>query len=227
MAGDGGGAEHERQAGGDDRAERGQQDDQQQGVGDQRAHCLPSLASWAAISLVAEASPNCSTRTPGWAALDGGDGGERLRDELGGLRVGARELEVARRPSGRPWRSSGALDAGRRPSIRLEARHDVAHGGGDRGSPAPVPCTSTCSPACSGKPAASTIMSPRLDSPLPARRLVERVLADPCRRRTMARTTKTIQPRMAVLRCWALHRPARAARFWAACEAPPSDVLTL
>ena len=30
--------------------------------------CLPSFASWAAISLVAETSPNCSTRTPGWAA---------------------------------------------------------------------------------------------------------------------------------------------------------------
>ena len=29
---------------------------------------LPSFASWAAISLAAEASPNCSTRTPGWAA---------------------------------------------------------------------------------------------------------------------------------------------------------------
>ena len=29
---------------------------------------LPSLASWAAISFVAETSPNCSTRTPGWAA---------------------------------------------------------------------------------------------------------------------------------------------------------------
>ena len=28
---------------------------------------LPSFASWAAISLAAEASPNCSTRTPGWA----------------------------------------------------------------------------------------------------------------------------------------------------------------
>ena len=29
---------------------------------------LPSFASCAAISLVAETSPNCSTRTPGWAA---------------------------------------------------------------------------------------------------------------------------------------------------------------
>ena len=29
---------------------------------------LPSRASWAAISLAAEASPNCSTRTSGWAA---------------------------------------------------------------------------------------------------------------------------------------------------------------
>ena len=38
---------------------------------------LPSLASWAAISLVAEASPNCSTRTPGcafWAAATAASG---------------------------------------------------------------------------------------------------------------------------------------------------------
>ena len=28
---------------------------------------LPSFASWAAISLRAETSPNCSTRTPRWA----------------------------------------------------------------------------------------------------------------------------------------------------------------
>jgi hypothetical protein len=28
---------------------------------------FPSFASWAAISSVAETSPNCSMRTPGWA----------------------------------------------------------------------------------------------------------------------------------------------------------------
>ena len=51
---------------------------------------LPSLASWAAISLVAEASPNCSTRTPGVGLLHRRDGGERLVDELLDLLVGAR-----------------------------------------------------------------------------------------------------------------------------------------
>ena len=55
---------------------------------------LPSFASCAAISLVAEASPNCSTRTPGWARLDGGHGGERLLDELLDLLVRAGQLEV-------------------------------------------------------------------------------------------------------------------------------------
>ncbi len=77
-------------AGGDDRAERGEQDDQHQGVRRCSWAFLPSLASWAAIALVAEASPNCSTRTSGWAALDRGHGGERPLDELLGVLVGAR-----------------------------------------------------------------------------------------------------------------------------------------
>ena len=37
---------------------------------------------------------------------------------------------------------------------------------------------------------------------------------------TVARTTNRIQPRMAVLRCWALHRPARAARLRGCIQGP-------
>ena len=59
-----------------------------------RSAFLPSLASCAAIALAADASPNCSTRTSGCAGLDGGDGGERLVDELLGVLVGAGHLEV-------------------------------------------------------------------------------------------------------------------------------------
>ena len=54
-----------------------------------RSDFLPSFASWAAISLAAETSPNCSTRTSGVRGLDGGHGGERLVDELLGLLVRA------------------------------------------------------------------------------------------------------------------------------------------
>src|SRR3954452_2989506 len=78
---------------------------------------------------------------------------------------------------------------------------------------------STCSPALSGNPAALMIMSPRLDSPLPA--------ADssiwfwptlpPI---TVARTTNAIQPRIAIFRCCALHLPTRAAMFRDCMRAP-------
>src|SRR5688572_869996 len=71
---------------------------------------------------------------------------------------------------------------------------------------------STRSPMVSGKPASATIMSPRLDSPLP--------IADGSRffwptlpPTTVARTTNRIQPMTAVLRCVALHRPTRAAKL--------------
>src|SRR5689334_23328868 len=55
-------------------------------------------------------------------------------------------------------------------------------------------------------------MSPRLDSPLPdAESSSSRWPIVPPM--TAAKATKRIQPRIAVLRCWALHRPARAARL--------------
>src|SRR5829696_1055931 len=55
-------------------------------------------------------------------------------------------------------------------------------------------------------------MSPRLDSPLPA--ADSSMLFWPTLPpRTVARTTNSSQPRIAVLRCCALHRPARAARL--------------
>src|SRR5262245_58321838 len=36
-----------------------------------------------------------------------------------------------------------------------------------------------------------------------------------------AASTKASHPKMAILRCWALQRPARAARFLLGCMAPP------
>src|SRR3954468_22462200 len=55
-------------------------------------------------------------------------------------------------------------------------------------------------------------MSPRLDSPAP-RADSSRSFWPTLPPRTMARTTNRIQPRMAVRRCSALQRPARAARL--------------
>ena len=90
MRRDGGGAEHERHAGGDDRAERDQQDDQHQAVGDAARAFLPSLASCAAISLVGRGVAELLDAHAGMGGLGGGDGGERLVDELLDLLVGAR-----------------------------------------------------------------------------------------------------------------------------------------
>ena len=44
-------------------------------------------------------------------------------------------------------------------------------------------------------------------------RIIDACSGRPCRRATVARTTNTIQPRMAGLRCWALQRPTCAARL--------------
>ena len=54
----------------------------------------PSLASWATISFVAETLPNSSTRTLAVGGLGGGDGGERLVDELLDVLVRAGHREV-------------------------------------------------------------------------------------------------------------------------------------
>src|SRR3954453_11207207 len=71
---------------------------------------------------------------------------------------------------------------------------------------------STRSPMSSGNPASSTIMAPRLESPLPDAESLSWFCPTlpPIR---VASTTNAIQPRMAVFRCVALQRPARAARF--------------
>jgi hypothetical protein len=53
---------------------------------------------------------------------------------------------------------------------------------------------------------------PRLDSPLPIAE-TSRLFCPTLPLITVARTTKRIQPRIAVLRCEALQRPARAARL--------------
>src|SRR4051794_6870842 len=79
---------------------------------------------------------------------------------------------------------------------------------------------STRSLICCGKPASSTIMAPRLESPLPdAESSSVRCPTFPPI--SVARTTNAIQPRIAVLRCVALHLPARAARFFGCTFASP------
>ena len=106
--------------------------------------------------------------------LHGGDRGERLVDELLGVLVAARHREVHDDRAAvlgdrvRAVAGSSGLSISVTPLIASRRLHDVLDRGGDLGSPTPLPWMSTCSPACSGKPAAATIMSPRLDSPLPA-----------------------------------------------------------
>src|SRR3954447_24966181 len=82
----------------------------------------------------------------------------------------------------------------------------------------PLPWMSTRSPTCCGKPASSTIMAPRLESPLPDAESLSWTwpTLPPT---SVASTTNAIHPRIAVFRCCALHLPARAARFLG-CKSP-------
>src|SRR5918997_4677270 len=68
------------------------------------------------------------------------------------------------------------------------------------------------SPDCSGKSAASTIWSPRRDSPLPVSSSASD-LVPTMPPSTVARITNANQPRIAFLRCCADQRPARAAKL--------------
>src|SRR3954453_20270962 len=79
---------------------------------------------------------------------------------------------------------------------------------------------STRSPICCGKPASSTIIAPRLESPLPDAES-SRVRGPTLPPISVATTTNAIQPRIAVLRCVALHLPARAGRFFGCTFASP------
>ena len=124
---DGGGAEHERDTGGDDRAERDQQDDQQQGVGD-ALRLLAVLLVLGGDLLGGRRLAELLDAHAVVSGLDGGDGGERLVDELLRLRVGAGQLEAHEHRAtvlgGQRGLDPGdALDP-------LEARRDVTHRGG-------------------------------------------------------------------------------------------------
>jgi hypothetical protein len=89
----GAGAEHEREAGGHDGAERDQQDDQRQGAGDQLG-LLAVLGVLRRDLLGGGGIAELLDPHLGIGLLDGGDGGERLLDELLGVLVRARHREV-------------------------------------------------------------------------------------------------------------------------------------
>ena len=90
---DGGGAEHEREAGGDERAERDEQDDQHQAVGDE-LRLLAVLGVLGGDLLGGRGVAELLDAHAGVGLLDGGDGGERLVDELLDVLVGAGHREV-------------------------------------------------------------------------------------------------------------------------------------
>ena len=80
-ADDGGRAEHERDAGGDERAERDEQDDQHQAVGDE-VRLLAVLGVLGGDLLGGRGVAELLDAHAGVELLGGGDGGERLVDEL-------------------------------------------------------------------------------------------------------------------------------------------------
>src|SRR3954452_3664633 len=179
---------------------------------------LPSLESWAAIALVAEVRPNCSTRTPGCAfcAADTAASGRSMICSACSSVPGSVKFTTTERPSRetvftRSIAFSG-LSISEMPRIAERRPTTSFTAAVTSGSPELLPWMSTCSDALSGNPAALTIMSPRLASPLPAADSSSSL--SPTRPpMTVASTTNKTQPRMAVLRCCALHRPALAARL--------------
>src|SRR3954447_14027627 len=179
---------------------------------------LPSLASWAAIALVAEVRPNCSTRTPGFAvcaAATAASGRSMIFSACSSV-PGSVKFTTTERPSLETVLTRSFAFRGLSISVmpRIAERRPTTSftAAVIWGSPELLPWMSTCSEALSGNPAALTIMSPRLASPLPAADSSSSL--SPTRPpMTVASTTNKIQPRMAVLRCCALHRPALAARL--------------
>ena len=90
--------------------------------------CLPSFASFAAIALVAETSPNCTTRRSRWRPARR-PGGQRLLDEL--LLVAAAQVEAH---EDRAAVLGGERTLDRRDAVDpLEPAHDLAGGGGRGG----------------------------------------------------------------------------------------------
>jgi hypothetical protein len=131
LTGDGGGAEHERQPGGHDGAERDQQDDQHQDVGDQLG-LLAVLRILRGDRLGRGDLAELLDPHARMGGLSGGHGGERLLDELLGLLVGPAHREAHQQRAAVPRRDRGldlrdALDP-------LEPARDVPHGGGHGGS---------------------------------------------------------------------------------------------
>ena len=133
---DGGGAEHQRHAGGDECAEGDEQDDQHQAVGDE-VRLLAVLGVLGGDLLGRGDLAELLDANAGVRLLNGGDGRERLVDELLDLLVAAAQREVhgdgpavlrdGVDPVGRVER---ALDL-RDPRDRAESAHDVLDGRGD------------------------------------------------------------------------------------------------
>ena len=186
-----------------------------------------SAASAAPSAFCADASPYSSTRSCGWASWTAATAASGASADFarsvssaavsnlpGSVKFTTTERPSLETVSARCAAFSG-LSMSVTPSIfpsRLTTSFTAEVTAGSSDLIEPLPWMSTRSPIVSGKPASSTIIEPRLDSPLP--------LAD-CSRfcwptlppMRVARTTKRIQPMMAVLRWVALHLPARAARL--------------
>jgi hypothetical protein len=98
---------------------------------DSRSALAKSLDSLSSRALPADAPPNCSTRTPGCAARDGGDGLEHRRDPGRGVvgRAADRELDLRRAAVGRALGGADRGDVG----DLAEPGADVAVDGVQRG----------------------------------------------------------------------------------------------
>ena len=189
-------------------------------IGSERTSAFWKSSSNASpISLSAEASPNWPSWTSGCAFCNAATvaSGPSTRSLAASSSPGSSKFTSTERPSSEtlPANSgSSGLSMFSTPLVWSRRAITSLTTAVNSGSPAlspSLPWTSTVSPVWSGNPAASTIWSPRLDSPLPVSSSAS-VLVPTMPPSTVARITKANQPRIAFLRCCALHLPARAAK---------------
>ena len=216
---DRGQAEQQRQAGGDERAERDQQDEQRDRERQVSARLKSSSKASRERLARALAPPNCSTRSSGCARCAAAVAASvaSTRSPAASSSPAISNVTSAERPSLEIWPVVAAANGETTLlDVRgaVQALRDVARRrrrARIAASRRPSRLDSTCSPVSFGKPASSTAGRRRATGRCPCRR------RSACSGRPPAgdgrEDDEGIQPRIAFLRCWALQRPARAARL--------------
>ena len=225
---DGGHAEQQRQARRRRARRRRQQDDQRQ-RDRQRLRALEVVAHRLVERLLRRGRADLLDAQVGVVALHRGGRGERRVDAIDGLLVVAGDLERQQRRAAvlRHLAGRGRRRTARRPSRRAATSFsrcvELGRGRSELGAASRAGSTRLqqhlLAAGLAEAGACSTARSAARDEPLPISASLSEfvpIMPPP----TVATTTNAIQPRIAILRCCALQRPARAARFVGLMTAP-------